>query len=96
MRNPCVYIFPLQIFSAITAFLAATFWLKASLKKVPDEFNQQRIEELKGDILPVLSRQSKALSIQGTLNARAAACAGLAALTQIVLAFMPTCWWGGW
>jgi hypothetical protein len=96
MSNACLYIFPLQIFSAFTAFLAAAFWLMASLKKVPDEFNQPRLEELKGDILSVLSKQSKALSVQGRLNARAAACAGLAALTQIMLAFMPSCWWGGW
>jgi hypothetical protein len=96
MSNPCFYIFPLQILSAFTAFLAAAFWLAASLKKVPDEFNRQRLEELNGDIVSVLSRQSKALSVQGKLNARAAACAGLAALTQITLAFMPACWWGGW
>jgi hypothetical protein len=96
MSNPCLYIFPLQIFSAFTAFLAAALWLMASLQEVPDEFNQQRLAELKGDILSVLSKQSKALSVQGRLNARAAACAGLAALTQIILAFMPPCSWGGW
>jgi len=94
--NQCLYIFPLQIISALAAFLAAAFWLMASLKEVPDEFSQQKMGELKGDILSVLSKQSKALSVQGKLNARAAACAGLAALAQIVLAFMPACSsWGG-
>jgi hypothetical protein len=94
--NSCLYVFPLQIISALAAFLAAALWLMASLKEVPDEFSQKRMEDLRGDILSVLSKQSKALSAQGKLNARAAACAGLAALTQIVLAFMPACSWGGW
>jgi hypothetical protein len=76
--------------------MAAACWLMASLQEVPDEFSQQRMEELKGDILPMISKLSKALSVQGKLNARAAACAGLAALTHIVLALLPTCSWGGW
>jgi hypothetical protein len=96
MVNPCLYVHPLQALSALTAFMAAILWLWASMKEVPDEFNQKRMEELNGDIPPVLRRQSKALAIQGRINAWAAFFAGIAALFQIVLAYMPACSWGGW
>jgi len=53
------------------------------------------MQELSGDILSVLRRQSKAPAIQGRINAWAAI-AGFSAVFQIVLAYLPSCSWGGW
>jgi hypothetical protein len=92
MTNPCNYVLPLQLLSAIVAIMAAVFWFRASVKKVPNEFNQDRLKELNGDILAVLSDQSVAMARQGKLNAWAAFFAGCAAILQIPIAFLPTCW----
>jgi hypothetical protein len=92
MTNPCNYILPLQLLSAFTGIMAAAFWFGASVKKVPNEFNQNHLKELNGDILSVLSKQSIAIAHQAKLNAWAAFFAGCAALLQIPIAFLPTCW----
>ena len=92
MTNPCNYVLPLQLLSAIAAIMAAVFWFRTSVKKVPNKFNQDRLKELNGDILAVLSDQSVAMARQGELNAWAAFFAGCAAILQIPIAFLPTCW----
>jgi hypothetical protein len=45
-----------------------------------------------GDIVPVLDKLMVAIASQSRLNALAAGFAAVAAILQVALAFMPTCW----
>jgi hypothetical protein len=96
--NICLIIHPLQILSALAAILAAILWIFASIKKAPaaTEFTQFRMEELRGDILKPLRKQSQALAVQSRLNAFAALAAAVAALCQFALTYLPSCSWDGW
>jgi hypothetical protein len=73
----------LQFSSALFAGLAAWKWFTASLGKIPSRATFANIDEM----YAMVGRQSRQ-------NAYAAAFAGVAALLQLPLSFMPTCWSG--
>ena len=89
----CLLVRALQIISAFAAIGAAFLWIAASVKSapMPTEFTQYRMEELHGDILKPLRKQSQAIAAQSRLNAHAALMAATAALSQLALTFLPTC-----
>ena len=92
MSGICMVEFPTQIGSVACAFAAAIIWWRASRKKVPSELTQTRVEAMHGDIVPVLDKLMVAIASQSRLNALAAGFAAVAAILQVALAFMPTCW----
>jgi hypothetical protein len=91
--NPCLFVHPLQIVSALLALLAAGLWIAASVTRLPSakEFTQQRLDEY-NNIIRSLRKQSQVLAKQSGLNAYAAMAAAGAAICQFALAFLPTCW----
>jgi hypothetical protein len=71
----------IQAAEAIFALLAAAFWYKASVVKVPAKF--VAIAPIGGAVISRdLEKLAPALSAQGRLNARAAMCAAVAATLQ--------------
>jgi hypothetical protein len=72
----------LQLSSASFAVGAAVTWLRASRIKV-------------AEATPLLSAVTRSTARQSGLNAWAALLAAIAAVLQVPLAFMPTCWGGG-
>jgi hypothetical protein len=75
--------FIIQVFSALLAFAAAVFWLKASCDVTPDQVAAAMKSHGGMDIFGSdLTKIVDALIQQGRLNAYAAFCAALAALLQ--------------
>ncbi|GEM_PF-3751000 len=77
----CIAAHWLQLGSGVFAALAALTWFRASRAKVPHPITYDNINEFSAGAV----RQSQ-------LNALAALFAAFAALLQIPLVIMPTCW----
>jgi hypothetical protein len=70
---------------------SAALWIAASITPSisPKEFTQRRFEEY-NNIVRSLRKQTQVLARH--LNAYAALAAAGAAISQFILAFLPTCW----
>lgn len=81
--NPPLRSLIIQILSAVFAFAAAAFWLKASIDHAPDRVAAAMKSRGGMDIYGSdLTKVVDALVQQGRLNAYAAGCAAIAALLQ--------------
>jgi hypothetical protein len=89
--NLCTVEHGLQLISAVLAALAALTWLWASRMKAP-KFTEEEAQALYDAPIPILVTLVRVIARQSRMNALAAVFAALAALCQIPLAFMPTCW----
>jgi hypothetical protein len=92
MVGICTVAFTIQLASAGFGVTAAIVWWSASRIKTPPEITQDQAAALEGDILPILTRLMRGVVTQSRLNARAASFAAVAAILQVLDAFMPTCW----
>lgn len=70
-----------QAASGISAFIAAVIWWRASRTKTPAVLTYGAMNDLTAGIIK-----------QSRLNARAAFFACIAAILQVPVSLMPTCW----
>jgi hypothetical protein len=73
----CTTISLIQIGAVVSAALAAVFWARAAMVRVPPAGDGEAV--------------AAALRRQSRLNAIAAGCAAVAAIFQCVLAYSPNC-----